>query len=226
MDDVNAPPDEGWKWIPAICGLPVEMDAEPLETHPILTWSLSAVIAAVSILAFFDLERVVDSFGLVPAEFWRYGGLTLLTSFLLHGGVWHLVSNLYFFLLLGDNVEDCIGRKKMALLLVAATVLGDVLHAVAEPRSTEPCVGASGGISGVLAFYALQFPRARIGFMWRFFWMRIPAWGAFTLWMLLQGFGLIMQLSGFSNVSALAHLGGVAAGVGLWFCWRGKLGAP
>jgi membrane associated rhomboid family serine protease len=93
-----------------------------------------------------------------------------------------------------------------------------------------PCVGASGGISGVIVFYALQFPRARLGFLMRYFfyfrWIQFPAWVALVLWLLMQTFTVVMQISGFSNVAATAHLGGAAAGFFLWLEWRRRESRP
>jgi len=220
----NDAPDETWKAIPAFFGFPVESETDALSIRPWLTWSLALLIAALSIWAFFNLEAAVQSFGFIPAEAWRCGGLTFLTSFFLHGGVLHLVGNLYFFLIFGDNVEDYVGRWRYLLLIVVATVVGDVVHLLAEPASRIPCIGASGGISGVIVFYALQFPRARLGFLfryyWRFHWVQMPAWFALLLWLLLQSVTVMMQLSGFSNVAATAHLGGAAAGFLFWLVWR------
>jgi len=220
-------PDETWKTIPALFGFPVETNVDPLKRQPLVTWSLSAVIAFFSIWAFFHLKTAVGVFGFVPAEALRFGGLTWLTSFFLHGGILHLIGNLYFLLIFGDNVEDHLGRWRYALLILAATLTGDLVHVLAAPQSTVPSIGASGGISGVIVFYALQFPKARLAFLFRYFlyfrWLQIPAWAALVLWMLLQFFTAALQLSGLSNTAATAHLGGAAAGFLLWLKWR-KLG--
>jgi membrane associated rhomboid family serine protease len=216
----GAPPDEEWKWVPAILGLPVKMEGAGLSRWPWVTWSVAAAITIVSIVAFFDLEAAIQHFGLIPQQVWRYGGITSLTSFFLHGGAWHLIGNLYFFLLFGVNVEDYLGRWRFGLLLLLATVAGDALHVLADPHSTVPCIGASGGISGVLVFYTLKFPQARLGFLFRWYWIHLPAWSAFGIWVVLQLWGAYQQISGFSDVSALAHLGGTGAGVVLWLFWR------
>jgi membrane associated rhomboid family serine protease len=218
--DADPMPDATWKTVPALFGLPVEMDPDPLARLPWLTFSLAVVIAAVSIWAFSDLKYAVQQFGLIPCEAWRYGGLTFLTSFLLHGGIWHLVSNLYFLIIFGDHVEDYLGRWRWLVLMLLAAFTGDLLHILADPRTTIPSIGASGGISGLIAFYALKFPHARLGILIRFYWVRFPAWGAFALWVLLQSFGAYQQVHGYSNVSSLAHLGGTAVGVAMWFVWR------
>lgn len=213
-------PAEGWQAIPALFGLPVEAEPSPLQRQPLATWGLAAAIAFFSIMALFNLKEIIANLGFVPNEFWRYGGLTLISSFFLHAGLWHLLSNLYFFLIFGDNVEDYLGKRRFLLLVLAATLSGDLLHFILAPHSTVPCVGASGGISGVLAFYALQFPHARLGFMWRFGlvffrWFELSARTAFIVWIVLQLWTATMQVVGFGQVSGLAHLGG--AGVGLLF---------
>lgn len=217
-------PDEVWKTIPAIFGFPVEAETNPVTRQPWVTWSLAVVILAVSVWAFSDLDTIVEQLGFIPAEAWRYGGLTSLTSFFLHGGILHLVGNLYFFLIFGDNVEDYLGRWRYTLLILASTLAGDLVHWLATLHSTIPAIGASGGISGIIVFYALEFPQARLGFLFRYFiyfrWIQMPAWGALVLWLLMQFIGAAMQLGGFSNVAATAHLGGAAAGFALWLWWR------
>ncbi len=213
-------PDEAWKTVPALFGFPVEAESSRLTHIPFLTWSLAAAIAVVSIWGFKDLKNVVAQFGLIPAEAWRYCGLTTLTSFFLHGGVIHLIGNLYFLVIYGNHVEDYLGRWRFLVLILLATVGGDVAHVAAQPSSMVPCIGASGGISGVIAFYALEFPHARLSFLFRYGWVQLPAWGAFFLWILLQVVGAIEQISGFSEVASLAHLGGAAVGFAAWLIWR------
>jgi membrane associated rhomboid family serine protease len=110
-------------------------------------------------------------------------------------------------------------------LILAAAFAGDVLHVTLDPHSDVPAVGASGGISGVIVFYALQFPHAKLGVMFRYFyylfrWVTMSAFAALILWLALQIFGAFAQVGGFSRVSSLAHLGGAAVGFGLWLLYR------
>ena len=223
-EDADSMPDEGWKTVPAIFGLPVEMDSDPLARVPWATLSLALVIAAISAWAFFDLRNAVQRFGLIPAEAWRYGGLTFLTSFFLHGGIIHLAGNLYFLVIFGEHVEDYIGRWRWLLLVLLSAITGDFLHALVDPHTTIPCIVASGGISGLIAFYSLKFPHARLGILFRYYyvfrWIQFSAWLAFILWLLLQCWGAYKQIAGFSDVSAMAHLGGTAVGVAMWLAWR------
>lgn len=214
-------PEEWWKWIPAFVGFPVKYDSTEMSKRPWATWSVSLLIILVSVVAFINLRYAVDTFGLIPNDKWRYGGLTFLTSFFLHGGIMHLVGNLYFFLLFAGEVEEFTGHWRFLVLVFLSAFVGDWIHIMGEPRADEPSIGASGGISGVLIFYALQFPHGKLAFFtWRFGWIQMPAWFAFVLWFLLQLIGIYAQRAGLSNVSALAHFGGVITGLVLWLWWR------
>jgi membrane associated rhomboid family serine protease/Zn-finger nucleic acid-binding protein len=213
--------DSSWKWIPVFLGMPVETETASLLDRPLLTWGLCAAICAVSfagVFGLFDPETAVVMFALVPAEFWRYGGITLLTAFFLHADFLHLLGNTYFLMIFGDNVEDYLGRRRYLKLLILAMLAGDVLHMLATvPLSSVPLIGASGGISGVVAFYALRFPKARLGISLRIYVIPVRARTAFVLWILLQIIGSWEQIVGLSNISSLAHLGGAFVGVYFWY---------
>jgi len=217
--------DKWWKWIPPVLGMPAEQESIPLLLQPWVTWALAAVITAVTLVAFFDLELAITRFGLIPAHFWRYGGLTFLSSFLLHAGLLHLLGNLYFLMVFGDNVEDFLGRSRYLLLVVLAALAGDVLSIGIDPHSTIPSIGASGGISGVVVFYGLQFPRARLLVLLRFLFfypLPITAITGLLLWFVFQAVGVQLQLAGFTNINHLAHLGGGAVGVLFWALFRNE----
>jgi membrane associated rhomboid family serine protease/Zn-finger nucleic acid-binding protein len=222
----EAPP--GWddlRNLPALFGLPVEVETNELRRQPWATLLTAGLVALVSVAAFAH-PALFQALALVPAEIGRGGGLTLLTSFFVHGGWLHLISNLYFLTVFGDNVEDYLGRARWLALVGAATLAGGLLHVLGDPRAEVPCAGASGGISGLLAFYALRFPRARLGLrVWLRWgppapWFTLPAWGWFTFWAGLQVLGAALQLGGLGQVSALAHLGGALVGVMAWALWR------
>ncbi|HEV8353877.1 MAG TPA: rhomboid family intramembrane serine protease [bacterium] len=221
-----AEPEEWWKYVPGLLGMPVEYGDQAVRVTPWATWIVSALLIAAGVAALTDLPRAVAAFGLIPAELWREGGVTLLTSFFIHGGVLHLAGNLYFLILFGDNVEEYLGTTRYLLLLLAAVVTGGLAHVALDPRSAVPVIGASGGISGIIAFYVLRFPQARLGIMLRplflFRWIRLRAYAFGFLWVLLQLAGAWQQVAGTGTISALAHLGGAAAGLAFWLAWRGK----
>jgi membrane associated rhomboid family serine protease len=221
--------DHKWKWALALLGMPVERQTSAMLHRPWLTWLLAAVIAIVSAWAWFITPWLQYQLCLVPAFAWRMGGLTLLTSFFLHGGFLHLFANLYFMVVFGDNVEDYLGKRRYLILLLAATLAGNFLHIAMDPRSDVPLIGASGGISGLVVFYGLQFPRVRLLFLMRllfFYPVRLSASAALLLWFLVQLIGAWKQIAGFSNVSSLAHLGGAAVGLVFWLAWKNRLDVP
>ncbi|OVE76048.1 hypothetical protein BVX97_02405 [bacterium E08(2017)] len=217
-------PEDWWHWIPGVLGLPVEDEIEPIKHIPWVTWGLALIICIVSIASFDNLNRIIHDFGLIPANFGRYGGFTLITSFFLHGGWVHLISNIYFLIIFGDNVEDRLGTIKFLLLIVCASFVGDLFHILSDLYSSAPCIGASGGISGIVAYYALRFPHARLNTMLRIHyfirWVRAPAYMLFLFWIVTQLYGIYAQLAGFSNVSATAHLGGAVVGFVFWLLFR------
>ena len=221
----SAAPEESWKQIAAFLGMPVEFDAPEEQRKPWATWLLSATIICTSLVAFSNLRDVVQRFGLIPAEATRLGGLTLVTSFFLHAGIIHLAGNMYFLLAFGHAVENFLRPLRYLMLIALAAFIGDLAHIALDPRSQTPCIGASGGIAGVITFYALNFPRMRLAFLWRCGyvwsrWIRLPAWFIFVLWFLFQIIGTFQQKAGMSSVSSAAHLGGAAVGVLAWLVWR------
>src|SRR6266568_1963243 len=155
----------------------------------------------------------------------RAGGLTFLTSFFLHAGVLHLVGNIYFLFVFGDDVENFLRPFRYLALIAVAAFIGDLAHIAADPHSQIPCIGASGGIAGVITFYALNFPKVKLEFLlrygwWWFRWIRLRAWFVFVLWILFQAVGAWEQVAGISAVSSLAHLGGAVVGFVAWLLWR------
>jgi membrane associated rhomboid family serine protease len=223
----SSPPDEFWKSIAAFCGLPVEFDTLEQQRRPWATWTLCLAIICASAFAFTQLHQVVLRIGLIPAEATRLGGLTFLTSFFLHAGIIHLIGNIYFLFVFGDDVEIFLRPLRYLLLIALAAFIGDLAHIAADPRSQIPCIGASGGIAAVITFYALNFPHVKLEFLlrygwWWFRWIRLPAWSVFVLWILFQIIGAWEQVKGISSVSALAHLGGATMGFVAWLLWRNE----
>lgn len=214
-------PDHWWEFAVALCGIPIEYNRTPLRHRPIATWLLAAVIAVVSVMALRNLSPVVKSWGLIPAEFARHFGLTFITSFFLHGGIMHLAGNLCFLLVFGDNSEDVLGKKRYLALIAAATIVGHFAQILSNPGSTIPCIGASGGISGILAYYCLRFPKARVGMIIFWVrWIRVPAGVMFAIWIMFQIILAIQQSAGFGSVAVFAHLGGAAVGIIFWLATR------
>ena len=215
-------PEAMWQRIAGYLGLPVIVNAYLTKT-PLVTYVLSAVIALVSLFALkaTNMEITVGNFAFIPAQPFRYLGLTFLTSFLLHGGWAHLLGNLYFLVVFGSCVEDRLGQGRYLTLILTAAVVGDTLHAALEPHSVVPLIGASGGIAGLVIFFGLAYPRAKMALVLLFRrWISIPALAFVLFWFLSQVLGARAQIQGTGDVAYLAHLGGALIGFIFWLVWR------
>lgn len=218
------PPDDGINTVLALFGFPVEENAPALSRWPFITWIAALLMVAVFAFQFFYWPELPEEWGFLPSEPFRHGGATLLTSFFLHGNWLHLAANVIVLLIFGDNVEDYLGHARYLLLLMAAALCGDVAHMMFAPQLTVPLIGASGGIAGVLVFYALRFPKARLVFALRYYWhvqwVRMRASTGLIFWLILQGVLAWQQIAAGGQVSGLAHLGGAAVGVVWWMSSR------
>ncbi len=147
----------------------------------------------------------------------------------LHGGLLHLVGNMLYLWIFGNNVEDTLGHARFAVFYLASGVAAAAAQTVVNPASGIPMVGASGAVSGVLGAYFLLFPYATVltlvtfGFFWRF--IHLPAMVVLGLWILLQFFSGYLSLSVASGaesggVAFFAHIGGFVTGMGLLFVLR------
>ena len=144
--------------------------------------------------------------------------LNVLTSMFLHGSWMHLIGNMWFLWLFGNNIEDSMTRPRFLVFYLLSGLAAAFLQVVLQPDSTVPMVGASGAISGVMGAYLVLYPRVRV-FTWvpiGFFVTSIalPAWAMLIYWMLLQllgGFGSIVSAKQ-GGVAFWAHVGGFVAG--------------
>lgn len=173
-----------------------------------------------------DMERAITAYSVIPAQFTGHAALSpaappvrLVTSLFLHGGWLHLGGNMLFLWIFGDNVEDAMGHGAFAVFYVVSGVLANLVHILANPLSTEPTIGASGAIAGVLGAYLVLYPRARVLLLvwWlifvRFMW--VPAVIFLPVWVFLQFMlGLESRAVPHSGgVAWWAHVGGFASGV-------------
>jgi membrane associated rhomboid family serine protease len=154
--------------------------------------------------------EIASGVDLVPRDLVPLPG-SLWTSMFLHGGVLHLLGNMWFLWLFGGNVEDALGPARYAAFYLAAGTVGALAQVFSLPTSTVPMIGASGAVAGVLGGYAMISPRARIDvavpFLWNY--VAVPAWLFLGVWFLGQ-----LLLPGRSGVAWMAHVGGFLAGVG------------
>lgn len=206
----------------SLLNLPIEENQTPLKNKPIITWILCLFITIVFLASLINKSQIIQNFGFIPNYFFRYYGLTLLTGALLHSNIFHLLGNLYFLFVFGDNVEDFLGKKKYLFLILFSEIGAILLHTLLENKSNIPTVGSSGFISGIIAAYTLLFPKVRLTFRWfykakfSFFtynsmWISLPVWLVFGIWIISQVI-MIIYLP-VSNIAYFAHLGGALFGI-------------
>jgi rhomboid family protein len=182
------------------------------------------------------LVPVAYSFGLIPAVFNHFETLpagydiipeplTLISYQFLHGGVVHLISNLAFLWVFGDNVEDAMGHLRFLAFYLLCGIGAGLVYELADPMSESPLVGASGAVSGVIAAYLMLHPKVKVWVlvMWRLP-LRLPAAWVLGFWVLLQVVMVIVANED-DHVAWWAHIGGLATGAVLVIFMR-RRGVP
>ncbi len=196
------------------------------RTRPYVTWALVA-LSVVVFLAMGSLqpgmfERLTLAYGLVPARLQLSdpaGWLTLVTSIFLHGGWFHLISNLWTLMIFGDNVEDRMGHGRFLAFYLASGIVAGLAHVALAPGSALPTIGASGAIAGVLGAYFVLFPSARVLTLVLLIFLpwlvEIPAFIYLGIWFLSQLSSGLLTLGAagdFGGIAWWAHIGGFAFG--------------
>ena len=160
---------------------------------------------------------IVYTFGFVPAKF---SIITIITSMFIHGGLAHIIGNMWFLWLFGDNVESVLGHLKYFLFYMICGIGAALGQFLISTSSQVPMVGASGAIAGILGAYMIQFPKARVHVLVILIFITtiaVPAQIVLGLWFLIQltgGLGTLgMDTTG--GVAWFAHVGGFISGVGL-----------
>lgn len=140
----------------------------------------------------------------------------LFTSMFLHGSWMHLLGNMWFFWIFGNNVEDAMGRGRFILFYLTCGIVAALSQVFLNPTSTTPMVGASGAISGVMGAYLVLYPHVRVytlvPLLFFFTTIALPAWVMLIYWMVIQLFGGLSSLGATGGTAFGAHVGGFVAG--------------
>ena len=213
-------------------------DRNPTRRFPIVTVSL---IAACFVVFLYELsltmggggdaalERFFDTWGAVPSKitasidagnYVSQATLGIVTSIFLHGGWLHILGNMLYLWIFGNNVEDRLGRVGFLLFYLVGGIVAALTQVAIDPGSTQPLVGASGAIAAALGAYIVLFPGARIlslvflGFFYQL--LNVPALIILGFWFVLQlisGFGSLGGDTASGGVAFFAHIGGFAFGM-------------
>ncbi len=206
-------------------------DINPSKSFPLITITLIVV----NVIIFIQMQNmqdggdgIVSQFAFVPSYLLKGTApescfhpiwATMLTSQFLHGGIMHLLGNMLFLWIFGNNIEDIMGPIPFLIFYLLCGIIAAGTHYYINPASAIPTIGASGAISGILGAYIVRFPRAQIDTCLFFFFItviRLPAIIVLGIWFLIQlasGMNTIDKNDNSGGVAFWAHIGGFAAGM-------------
>ena len=194
-------------------------DENPSRIVPFINWGLIIACVATFIwqtssgVTFF--ESTLFEFGIVPQKVLNGEGLySIVTNIFMHGGWSHLLGNMLFLFVFGDNIEDRLGHIRYIIFYLVCGVTASIIWMVTALNSPFPAVGASGAISGVLGAYFVLYPRARIKTLMSFGYFirvtRVPAWVMIGMWFVYQLLLAFIPMN--TGVAYWAHVGGFVVG--------------
>ncbi len=221
-------------------------DDNPTHYFPIITILLILLNTAVFIYQVMlgpEFQAFIYQFGVIPWEMTHLQEaphipliyhsdipniFTLLTSIFIHGGILHLLGNMLYLWIFGDNIESLLGHMRFLIFYLFCGLAAAFVQIITGPNSLIPMVGASGAISGVLGAYLLRFPRAKVHVLIFFFFfiriIRVSALFVLGFWFVIQlisGLGAL-ELGETGGVAWFAHVGGFIAGMILVFPFEKK----
>ena len=204
-------------------------DVIPSRTTPYITVTLIVLNA---VAWFYEVSLPSDLlplflqvYGVVPA---RLHSATLVTSMFLHGSWMHVIGNMWYLWIFGDNVEDRVGHGRFILFYLLCGIAASIGQILMNPESTLPTIGASGAIAGVMGAYFVLYPRSRVLTLVTlvFFWevIEVPAIMLLGFWFVMQLFSAgaiaVTASTGGGGVAFMAHVAGFLCGAGGIFVFR------
>ena len=199
-------------------------DDNPTQRSAVLVYVLIAANVLIflyeSMLGNPQLARFLDTWAVIPRQLFAFPSretVTLLSSQFLHANFWHLLGNMWFLWIFGNNVEDKLGRIQFLGFYLICGAIAALTQSVFSPGSAVPLIGASGAIAGVMGAYIVRFPRAEIVTLIPIFiiltTIRIPALFFLGIWIAGQTIYAAMSNPGQPGVAYLAHISGFVAGI-------------
>jgi membrane associated rhomboid family serine protease len=206
--------------------LPIGDDNRYRRTVPLVTYALVILNVLFFLVEMSGGEEFVYKWAFIPARFLADPSAdwpTLFTCMFMHAGWLHLLSNMLYLWIFGDNVEDRFGHGKFLIFYLLCGLAATFAQLAFSVGSEVPNVGASGAIAGILGAYIVLFPGGRVRVLMGYFVTQMPALVVIGLWIVLQLFSGIGSISGAAQsggVAYMAHIGGFLAGLVLTFLFR------
>jgi membrane associated rhomboid family serine protease len=210
---------------------PIGDDNSQERTVPVVTFVLIALNVLVFLVELSGGDQFIDRWAFVPSRFSQDPAgnvITIFSSMFMHGGWFHLLGNMLFLWIFGDNVEDRFGHAKFLIFYLLAGIAATFAQYAVSTQSPVPNVGASGAIAGVLGAYILMFPQSRVNVLVGRQIVAMPAIIVIGAWIALQLFSSVGTIghtdesAGSGGVAYMAHVGGFAAGLLMTFFFRGS----
>jgi len=207
--------------------LPVSDDDRLRRSTPVVTYGLIALNAIMFFIELQNGDAFIEKWAFKPGEFLANPAgefLTLFTSMFMHAGWVHLLGNMLYLWIFGDNVEDRFGQGNFVLFYLLCGIGATFTHVAFSAGSNVPTLGASGAIAGVLGAYILMFPQARVSVMMGRQVVPMAAFVVIGLWFLLQlfsGVASITTAAQSGGVAYMAHVGGFVTGLVLTYVFGG-----
>ncbi len=209
---------------------PIGDDNSARRTVPVVTYMLILLNVLVFLLELTAGEPFIVQWSVVPRRLLSNPASdfpTLFTSMFMHAGWLHLLGNMLYLWIFGDNVEDTLGHLKYLVFYVICGLAADFAQILVGPNSNIPNLGASGAIAGVLAAYLVMFPRGQVRVIMGYGVIPMPALVVIGLWIVLQlvsGIGSITTAAETGGVAYMAHIGGFLAGLVMAFVHKSTRG--
>ena len=203
--------------------LPIGDDNYTRRTIPVVTYLLIVANFLVFFIELANGDTFINTWSFVPAVYQAnhlFGWITIFTSMFMHAGWLHILGNMLYLWIFGDNVEDQLGHGKFLLFYLLCGIAANFAQMAIDPTSQIGSLGASGAIAGVLAGYLILFPRQRVRVLLLNFIVPMPAIVVIGIWFILQIFS---EFNGAADgVAYMAHIGGFIAGLILVMILRNR----
>ena len=207
---------------------PIGNDNSSRRPLPVVTYALIALNVLVFLIELNQGESFIRQWAVVPRQLVTNPSAeipTIFTSMFMHAGWMHLLGNMLFLWIFGDNVEERLGRAKFLIFYLVCGIAATLAQVAVSAESSIPNLGASGAISGVLAGYLVLLPKGRVRVLMRGGVVALPAPVVIGLWIVLQlvsGIGSFTQSAQTGGIAYMAHIGGFVAGLALAFLLSGR----
>ena len=207
-------------------------DENPTNKKPIISWLIIFACSSIFLNQIFDPSYITEqnflSFGMIPAILFGHSELSgalkiippflsIFTSMFLHGGWMHIIGNMTYLYIFGDNIEERLGKLKFIIFYLVTGIVAAFSQAIMDPTSTTPMIGASGAIAGVLGGYLVLYPKANIKVLfWFIIFIKVIRIRAFIVlggWIIIQFISFNGTDVNSGGVAYAAHIGGFISGI-------------